>query len=69
MCAFIAIKAWDFVEISWQFREASRESGGLPFPFLPLLKCVLVLMPVLVSLQGIALALQSIKTIRSGQET
>ena len=68
MCVFIAIKAWDFVEISWRFREASRESGGLPYPFLPLLKCVLVLMPVLVSLQGIALALKSVQTLRSGWE-
>ena len=68
MCAFIAIKAWDFVEISWRLKEASRESGGLPYPLLPLLKCVLVLMPVLVSLQGLALALQSLKTIRSGAE-
>lgn len=64
LCAFLAIKSWGFVEISFAFKEASRESGGLPYPLLSLLKCVLILMPVVVALQGISLALKSIRTIR-----
>jgi TRAP-type mannitol/chloroaromatic compound transport system permease small subunit len=64
MCGFLAIKAWDFVEVSWSLREASRESGGLPYPLLPLLKTVLVLMPAAVALQGVSLALHSIRTLR-----
>lgn len=64
MCGFLAIKAWDFVAVSWSLREASRESGGLPYPLLPLLKTVLVLMPTAVALQGVSLALHSIRTLR-----
>ncbi len=64
LCIFLAVKAWDFVAISWALKEVSRESGGLPYPLLPLLKTVLVLMPVAVALQGISLALKSFKTIR-----
>ncbi len=64
MCVFLAIKAWDFVALSWSLREASRESGGLPYPLLPLLKTVLILMPAAVALQGVSLALHSIRTLR-----
>lgn len=64
LCVFLAMKAWDFVAVSWALKEVSRESGGLPYPLLPLLKSVLVIMPVAVALQGISLALHSFKTIR-----
>ena len=65
LCIFLAVKAWDFVALSWALREVSRESGGLPYPLLPLLKTILVLMPAAVGLQGISLALNSFKTIRA----
>ena len=65
LCAFLALSAWDFVAFSWSIKEASREPGGLPYPLLPLLKTVLVIMPVTVALQGIALLLQSVRTIAS----
>ncbi len=65
MCIFLSVAAWDFVATSWALKEASRESGGLPYPLLPLIKSVLVLMPVTVALQGLALFLRSIKVIRS----
>ena len=68
VCVFLGAKAWDFAAASWSLKEASRESGGLPYPLVPLLKSVLVVMPVMLSLQGIALALQSLQTIRSGEE-
>jgi TRAP-type mannitol/chloroaromatic compound transport system permease small subunit len=45
--------------------EASRESGGLPFPLLPLLKTALLIMPVTVALQGAALLLRSLTQLRS----
>ena len=64
MCGFLGAKAWDFVALSWSLKEASRESGGLPYPLIPLLKTVLVLMPVAVALQGLSLALHSIRTLR-----
>jgi TRAP-type mannitol/chloroaromatic compound transport system permease small subunit len=44
--------------------EASRESGGLPFPFVPILKSVLVVMTIVVALQGISLLLRSAASIR-----
>jgi TRAP-type mannitol/chloroaromatic compound transport system permease small subunit len=62
---FLAWASFDFVTQSWRIGESSRESGGLPYPFVPLLKSVLLLMPLTVSLQGIALLARSIKTLRS----
>ncbi len=63
LCIFLALKAWGFVAFSWALAEMSRESGGLPYPLLPLLKTILVLMPTAVGLQGVSLALKSLKTI------
>ena len=65
LCAFLGWKAIDYVAASWTLQEASRESGGLPYPFVPLLKSVLVVMPITVGLQGLALLSRSIRTIRS----
>lgn len=64
LCIFLALKAWDFVAFSWVLAETSRESGGLPYPLLPMLKTVLILMPAAVGLQGVSLALKSLRTIR-----
>jgi len=64
VCAFLFWKSFDFVAASWTIREASREPGGLPYPFLPLLKTVLLLMPATVLLQGVSLSLNALKTIR-----
>ena len=64
LCLFLGWKSFDFVAASWSLREASRESGGLPYPLIPLLKSVLLLMPVAVAMQGFALLLRSIKTIK-----
>ena len=61
---FLAYTAWDFVAISWQLRETSREPGGLPYPFIPILKSVLLLMPFALTLQGISILHASIRTVR-----
>lgn len=66
LCAFLGWKSFDFVAASWSLREASRESGGLPYPLIPLLKTVLVLMPAAVALQGMSLFLRSLRTLRRG---
>ena len=63
VCALLAIKAWDFVAISWQLRESSREPGGLPYPFIPLLKSVLLLMPLTLAIQGISMLIRSSRAI------
>ena len=64
VCAFLAWNTWDFVAQSWAIQEASREPGGLPYPFVPLLKSVILLMPVMVALQGLSLFLRSLRTVR-----
>jgi TRAP-type mannitol/chloroaromatic compound transport system permease small subunit len=64
LCAFMVYTSFDYVTASWRIREVSRESGGLPYPFVPLLKSVLLVMPLMVLLQGVSLALQSIAGIR-----
>jgi len=66
MCVFLAVKSYDFEWTSWAMHEASRESGGLPYPFLPIIKSVLVIMPVTVGLQGCALLLRSVRSLRGG---
>jgi TRAP-type mannitol/chloroaromatic compound transport system permease small subunit len=64
LCFFLAWTSYDFVAVSWNLREASRESGGLPYPLIPLLKSVLLLMPIVVVLQGGSLLLRSLNTLR-----
>ncbi len=64
LCLFLGWKAVDYVAVSWKLQEASRESGGLPYPFIPLLKSVLVFMPITVGLQGLALLSRCLRTIR-----
>ena len=64
LCAFLAWASFDFVTQSWRLGESSRESGGLPYPFIPVLKTVLLLMPVAVALQGVSLCLKSVQTLR-----
>lgn len=63
LCAFLAWNSWDFVVQSWRMGESSREPGGLPYPFLPVLKSALLLMPLTVSLQGLSLLLKSVREL------
>ncbi len=64
ICAFLAWASFDYVLASWSRHEASMESGGLPYPLVPLLKTVLLVMPVALALQGAALLLRSIDALR-----
>ncbi len=64
LCAFFVYESIDYVAASWSIGEVSRNSGGLPYPFVPLLKSILVIMPVAVALQGISLLLRSVHVIR-----
>ena len=64
LCAFLGYKSWDFVAVSWQLGESSREPGGMPYPFVPLLKSVLLLMPVLLGVQGAAMLARALQVIR-----
>ena len=64
LCGFLGFKAWDFVAVSWQLGESSREPGGMPYPFVPLLKSVLLIMPLLLALQGVAIVVRSLRALR-----
>ena len=64
MCVFLALKSYDFTTTSWAMREASREPGGLPYPLLPIIKTVLVLMPLAVGLQGLSMLARSVSQLR-----
>ena len=39
-------------------------AGGLPYPFFPILKSVILLMPLAVGLQGLSLVLRSLPAVR-----
>ncbi len=64
LCVFLGYKAWDFVVVSWQLAESSREPGGMPYPFVPLLKSVLLVMPLLLALQGVAMLIRALRILR-----
>lgn len=64
LSVFLAYTAWDFILISWQLRESSREPGGLPYPLIPMLKTLLLLMPVALTMQGTSMLITSIRTVR-----
>lgn len=64
LCGFLALMAYDFAAVSWSINETSREPGGLPYPMIPLLKSLVIVMPVAVALQGVSMMLRAIATIR-----
>lgn len=64
LCGFLALKAYDFAAVAWSMQETTREPGGLPYPAIPLLKSIVIVMPVVVALQGISLLLRSIAKLR-----
>jgi len=64
LCAFFIYESFNYIAAAWRFREISRNAGGLPYPAIPLLKSILILMPVTVSLQGLSMLLNALKTLR-----
>jgi TRAP-type mannitol/chloroaromatic compound transport system permease small subunit len=60
MMVFLIVVSFDYVVVSWSIREGSREAGGLPYPFVPLLKSLIPVTAGLLILQGLAGALGSL---------
>jgi len=60
-CLFIFAISWDYVARSWSFFEGSGEAGGLDAVYL--LKSLLLLMPLTLLLQGLALAAHNLLLI------
>lgn len=63
MAVFLAVTSWDYVYTSWIIREASREAGGLPYPFVSILKSLIPATAGMLILQGIANILGAILTL------
>ena len=59
---FIIWVSWDYVSISWQIREGSAESSGLPYVYL--IKSAILILPGLLLLQGMSEILKTVITIR-----
>lgn len=51
---FLAASSWDYVATSWAIHEASREAGGLPYPFVPILKSLIPATASLLIIQAVA---------------
>ena len=63
LCVFFIVESFEYVRASWSIHEVSRNAGGLPYPFIPMLKSSLLLMPIAVALQGLSMALHSISDL------
>lgn len=64
LCALFFYESFNYVAAAWRFAEISRNAGGLPYPAIPLLKSILLLMPATIALQGLSMLLNSIMIIR-----
>lgn len=68
VAGFILVESWDYVfgpRGSWAVMESSRQAGGLGYPAPPLLKTFMILMPVTLLLQGLAIMLRAALTLRT----
>ena len=65
LCGFFVYASFDYVVAAWSIGEISRNAGGLPYPAIPLLKSILILMPVAIMLQGLSILLRCLQTIRA----
>ncbi len=57
VCFYLMSNSWHYVMLSWRIGERSSEVGGLPGLYL--LKTLLLLLPILLSLQGLSIILRS----------
>jgi len=66
-CVYVAYESLPYVGGSWRIAERSREAGGLPALYL--LKAVIPAMAVLLTIQGVAVVLRSLATLRQRGES
>jgi len=64
LCILFVFQGLGYVSESWSIHEVSRDAGGLPYPAIPLLKSILIVMPVAVALQGVSMALRSVSVLK-----
>ena len=66
VCIFLLMVTGDFVSSSWSVKEISRDAGGLPYPAIPLLKSMLLIMPLLIIFQTISILCKEFTKTREG---
>ena len=66
VCIFLLMVTGDFVSSAWSVKEISRDAGGLPYPAIPLLKSMLLIMPLLIIFQIISILCKEFTKIREG---
>ncbi|MDG1015997.1 MAG: TRAP transporter small permease subunit [Woeseiaceae bacterium] len=66
VCIFLLIVTGDFVSSSWFVKEISRDAGGLLYPAIPLLKSMLLIMPLLIIFQIISILCKEFIKIKEG---
>ena len=64
LCAFLFVESFEYVRAAWTIGEVSRDSGGLPYPAIPLLKSMLLVMPAAVALQAFAMLLRAVAVLK-----
>jgi TRAP-type mannitol/chloroaromatic compound transport system permease small subunit len=57
---FLFFGSLDYVDASWTIKEASKDAGGLDYPFIPLLKTAIPISGILLFIQGLFIAYKSI---------
>jgi TRAP-type mannitol/chloroaromatic compound transport system permease small subunit len=67
MSIFLIASSWEYVAVSWSIHEGSREAGGLPYPFVPVLKSMIPVSFALVIMQGVADLIGSAMVLRSAR--
>jgi TRAP-type mannitol/chloroaromatic compound transport system permease small subunit len=64
-CGLLFLESLDYVLDSWNTREVSRNAGGLPYPAVPVLKSLLLLMPLAVALQGVSIVARNLAKLKA----
>ena len=62
---FLFYSSLDYVFSSWVINEASRDAGGMPYPFISLLKSTIPLTALLLFLQGLSMSYLSISKLKN----
>ena len=65
--AVIGWTTFDYVLRAWVDREASRQTGGLPYPFVPLLKTAILVAVILLAIQALAWLLRRGRVARHNE--
>lgn len=60
---FLLWISWEYVALSWSMQEASPESGGLAYPWVPLMKSFIPATAFLLLLQGIGMLFAALATL------